>query len=117
MTFSASANPIVYQGAIPVFIDSETETWNMCPIALEDAIKDRISKGKKPKAIIGVHLYGMPFKVDEIKKQLSAAENAAPVINSVKVNGNNVGVDCTVNESSNTILILLINSVHFYIHH
>lgn len=67
-TFSASANPISYQGAIPVFIDSERETWNMCPKALEEAIVDRISKGKKPKAIIAVHLYGMPFKADEIKK-------------------------------------------------
>lgn len=65
-TFSASANPILYLGATPVFIDSEIETWNMCPIVLEEAIKDRISKGKKPKAIIAVHLYGMPFKVDEI---------------------------------------------------
>lgn len=68
MTFSASANPIVYQGATPVFVDSETETWNICPNALEDAIKDRIVKGKKPKAIIGVHLYGMPFKVNEIRE-------------------------------------------------
>ncbi len=67
-TFSASANPIVYQGATPVFIDSETDTWNMCPIQLELAIKDRITKGKKPKAIIPVHLYGMPYKVDEIHK-------------------------------------------------
>lgn len=66
MTFSASANPIVYQGATPIFVDSEEDTWNMCPNLLEEAIKDRISKGKKPKAIIGVHLYGMPFKVDEI---------------------------------------------------
>ena len=66
-TFSASANPILYLGATPVFIDSELDTWNMCPIALEAAIVDRISKGKKPKAIIAVHLYGMPFKVDEIK--------------------------------------------------
>ena len=66
-TFSASANPILYQGAIPVFIDSEPETWNMCPKVLEEAILDRISKGKKPKAIIAVHLYGMPFKVDEIR--------------------------------------------------
>ncbi|WP_339887724.1 DegT/DnrJ/EryC1/StrS family aminotransferase [uncultured Flavobacterium sp.] len=66
MTFSASANPILYQGATPIFIDSETDTWNLCPIALEEAIVDRIAKGKKPKAIIGVHLYGMPFKVDEI---------------------------------------------------
>lgn len=66
MTFSASANPIVYQGATPVFIDSEPETWNLCPLALEEAIKDRMAKGKKPKAIVAVHLYGMPFKVDEI---------------------------------------------------
>lgn len=65
-TFSASANPIVYLGAIPIFIDSEPETWNMCPVALEEAIKDRISKGKTPKAIIPVHLYGMPAKMDEI---------------------------------------------------
>lgn len=66
MTFSASANPIVYQGATPIFVDSELDTWNLCPVALENAIKDRIANGKKPKAIIGVHLYGMPFKVDEI---------------------------------------------------
>lgn len=68
MTFSASANPIVYQGATPIFVDSEPETWNICPIHLEEAIKSRIAKGKKPKAIIAVHLYGMPYKVDEIKK-------------------------------------------------
>lgn len=67
MTFSASANPIVYQGATPVFVDSELDTWNICPVALEKAIKDRISKGKKPKAIIAVHLYGMPYKHTEIK--------------------------------------------------
>lgn len=68
MTFSASANPIAYQGATPVFIDSEPDTWNMCPVALEKAIIDRISLGKTPKAIIAVHLYGMPYKVDEINK-------------------------------------------------
>lgn len=68
MTFSASANPIVYQGATPIFVDSEKDTWNICPHHLEEAIKDRISKGKKPKAIIAVHLYGMPYKVEEIKK-------------------------------------------------
>lgn len=68
MTFSASANPIVYQGATPIFVDSEPDTWNICPNYLEEAIKDRIAKGKKPKAIITVHLYGMPYKVDEIKK-------------------------------------------------
>lgn len=68
MTFSASANPIVYQGATPIFVDSEPETWNICPNHLEKAIKDRIAKGKKPKAIIAVHLYGMPYKFEEIKK-------------------------------------------------
>lgn len=68
MTFSASANPIVYLGATPIFIDSELDTWNICPNALEDAIKDRIAKGKKPKAIIAVHLYGMPYKVDQVNE-------------------------------------------------
>ena len=65
-TFSASANPIVYQGATPVFVDSECETWNMCPKHLRIAIEDRIAKGKKPKAIIPVHLYGMPANMKEI---------------------------------------------------
>ena len=65
-TFAASANPVVYQGATPVFIDSEPGTWNMDPNMLEDAIKDRIAKGKKPKAIIPVYLYGMPAYIDEI---------------------------------------------------
>ncbi len=67
MTFSASANPILYLGATPVFIDSEIETWNLCPLALEEAIIDSITKGKKPKAIIAVHLYGVPYKVDEVR--------------------------------------------------
>ena len=67
MTFSASANPILYLGATPVFIDSETETWNLCPLALEEAIKDRIAKGNKPKAIIAVHLYGVPYQIEAIK--------------------------------------------------
>lgn len=66
-TFSASANPIVYLKATPVFVDSEKETWNLCPEQLETAIIDRISKGKRPKAIIAVHLYGMPYKVNEIQ--------------------------------------------------
>lgn len=66
LTFVASANPILYMGGIPVFVDSEKETWNLCPQALEDAIKCCISKGKLPKAIIAVCLYGMPYKVDEI---------------------------------------------------
>ena len=65
-TFSASANPIIYQGATPVFIDSEPDTWNMSPELLEIAIQDRIEKYKKPKAIIAVHLYGMPYKAKEI---------------------------------------------------
>jgi len=67
-TFSASANPIIYLGANPIFVDSEKDTWNLCPEQLELAVKDRISKGKKPKAIIAVHLYGMPYKVDEIRE-------------------------------------------------
>ncbi len=78
MTFSASANPILYQGAIPVFVDSEPDTWNICPQALEEAVKDRISKGKKPKAIIAVHLYGVPFKADEIMEVANRYE--IPVI-------------------------------------
>ncbi len=67
MTFSASANPILYLGATPVFVDSEIDTWNLCPTALEEAIQDRIVKGKKPKVIIAVHLYGMPYKVDAVR--------------------------------------------------
>lgn len=66
-TFSASANPIAYLGATPVFVDSEVDTWNMDPVLLEEAIKDRLKKtGRLPKAIIPVHLYGMPGKLDEI---------------------------------------------------
>lgn len=68
LTFSASANPIIYMGAYPIFVDSEKDTWNLCPNAVEDAIKFGISKGKKPKAIITVSLYGMPYKVDEISE-------------------------------------------------
>jgi dTDP-4-amino-4,6-dideoxygalactose transaminase len=87
-TFSASANPIVYQAAIPVFIDSETDTWNMDPDALEDAIVHYISKGKKPKAIIPVHLYGMPAKMDAIMKiahdhEIPVIEDAAEALGSV----------------------------------
>jgi dTDP-4-amino-4,6-dideoxygalactose transaminase len=77
-TFSASANPIVYQGAIPVFIDSEKDTWNMSPEFLEAALQDLKSKGIKPKAIIPVHLYGMPAKMDEILKIAAAYE--VPII-------------------------------------
>ncbi len=66
MTFSASANPIAYQGAVPIFVDSERDTWNMDSVHLREAVRDRFSRGKKPKAIIVVHLYGMPAKMDEI---------------------------------------------------
>ena len=67
LTFSASANPVVYQSATPVFVDSERDSWNMDPNLLEEAIKDRIAKtGKKPKAIIPVYLYGMPARIDDI---------------------------------------------------
>ncbi len=65
-TFSASANPIVYQGATPVFVDSEPDTWNMSPYHLRLAIQDRLARGKKVKAIIPVHLYGMPAKMKEL---------------------------------------------------
>ncbi|MCL9805125.1 aminotransferase class I/II-fold pyridoxal phosphate-dependent enzyme [Flavobacterium amniphilum] len=91
MTFSASANPIVYLGATPVFVDSEPDTWNICPDSLEKAIEDRITKGKKPKAIIGVHLYGMPFKYDEIravanKFDIPLVEDSAEALGSVYKN-------------------------------
>ncbi|WP_370895443.1 DegT/DnrJ/EryC1/StrS family aminotransferase [Chryseobacterium gossypii] len=87
MTFSASANPIAYQGAVPVFVDSDKDTWNICPATLEKAIEDRISKGKKPKAIIVVHLYGMPAKMDEImsiagKYEIPLLEDAAEALGS-----------------------------------
>ena len=67
-TFSASANPILYLGAAPVFVDSEKDTWNISPELLEKAIVERLKAGKKPKAIIAVHLYGMPYKVEDIQK-------------------------------------------------
>ena len=86
-TFSASANPIAYQGATPVFVDSEKETWNMCPVALREAIEHRIAAGKKPKAIIAVHLYGMPFNADAIRAvadayQIPILEDAAEALGS-----------------------------------
>ena len=70
-TFCGSINPIKYLGAKPVLVDSESTTWNMCPIHLEEAIKHRIKQGKKPKAIVAVHLYGMPYQVDLINKVAS----------------------------------------------
>jgi dTDP-4-amino-4,6-dideoxygalactose transaminase len=94
-TFSASANPIVYQGAIPVFIDSEEDTWNMSPEYLEKAIVDLLAKGKKPKAIIPVHLYGVPAKMDEIiaiaaKYEIPVIEDAAEALGSA-INGKACG--------------------------
>ena len=87
LTFTATANPILYLKAIPVFIDSEIDTWNLCPIALEEAIIDRIKLGKKPKAIITVHLYGNPYKIEEIrfvadKYQIPILEDAAEALGS-----------------------------------
>ena len=87
-TFSASVNPIIYQKAIPVFVDSEFDTWNMDPVLLEKAINDRITKtGKKPKAVIVVHLYGMPAKMNEIisicrKYDIPIIEDAAEALGS-----------------------------------
>lgn len=87
LTFCGSTNPIVYCGATPIFVDSEEDTWNMCPVALEEAIKDRIAKGKTPKAILAVHLYGMPYKVDEVhavadKYNIPVIEDAAEALGS-----------------------------------
>jgi len=86
-TFSATANPIAYQCATPVFIDSEPETWNIDPDLLEKAIKDRMAKGKKPKAILIVHLYGMPAKIEHIleisrKYEIPIIEDAAEALGS-----------------------------------
>ncbi|GGG21912.1 DegT/DnrJ/EryC1/StrS family aminotransferase [Pontibacter amylolyticus] len=87
MTFSASANPIAYQGATPVFVDSEDRTWNMSPDLLELAIQDRLRNGKKPKAIIVVHLYGMPAEMDRImaiadRHEIPVVEDAAEALGS-----------------------------------
>lgn len=86
-TFSATVNPVVYQGATPVFIDSEISTWNMDPELLEKAIKDRLEKGKKPKAILPVHLYGMPANMEAImsiadKYEIPVVEDAAEALGS-----------------------------------
>ena len=87
MTYAASVNPVIYQHATPVFVGSEKDTWNMCPEALEEAVKDRISKGKTPKAIIVVHSYGMPAKMDEIvalanQYKITLIEDAAEALGS-----------------------------------
>ncbi|WP_036384326.1 aminotransferase class I/II-fold pyridoxal phosphate-dependent enzyme [Muricauda sp. MAR_2010_75] len=94
-TFSASANPITYLGANPIFVDSEKDTWNISPELLEEAILDRIEKGKKPKAIVAVHLYGMPYKTEEVaeisaKYEIPVVEDSAEALGS-SVNGKKCG--------------------------
>ncbi len=95
-TFCASSHPITYLGATPVFVDSEKDTWNMDPELLEEAIKDRIAKtGKKPKAIVPVALYGMPYKIDNImaianKYDIPVVEDAAEGFGS-RYNGQMLG--------------------------
>lgn len=94
-TFAASANPIIYQGATPVFIDSEASTWNIDPELLEKAIQDRWARGKKPKALIVVHLYGMPAQLDRIVDicnhyNITLIEDAAEALGS-KYKGKQVG--------------------------
>ena len=95
-TFAASANPISYLEAKPVFVDSEADTWNMDPVLLEEAIKDRMRKtGKLPKAIIPVHLYGMPAKMDRIceiarRYDIPVLEDAAEALGS-ELNGERCG--------------------------
>ena len=86
-TFIGSSNPILYEKATPVFVDSEKGTWNMCPLALEEAIVDSLEKGQQPKAIIVVHLYGMPAKMPEImalsqKYDIPVIEDAAEALGS-----------------------------------
>ena len=87
LTFIASVNPVLYLGATPVFIGSEKETWNLCPIALEEAILNQLHKGIQPKAIVVVHLYGMPAKMNEIitiskKYNIPILEDAAEALGS-----------------------------------
>ena len=87
LTFVASVNPILYLGATPVFVGSEKETWNMCPDALEKAILNRLENGIQPKAILLVHLYGIPAKMDEIvslsrKYNIPILEDAAEALGS-----------------------------------
>lgn len=89
-TFSASANPIVYQGALPIFIDSESDTWNMDPSLLRTALQEAKTSGKLPKAIISVHLYGMPARMNEISE--IATEYGIPVIeDAAEALGSNIG--------------------------
>ncbi|MBD2766523.1 aminotransferase class I/II-fold pyridoxal phosphate-dependent enzyme [Hymenobacter sp. BT664] len=99
-TFVATANPIRYLGATPVFVDSEADTWNMCPHRLREAITDRISRGKKPKALLLVHLYGMPARLPELlaiaaEYNLPVLEDAAEALGS-RFNGQPLGSFGTV---------------------
>lgn len=94
-TFSASVNPILYVNATPIFVDSENDTWNICPKLLEEAIVDSIKQNKKPKALILVHLYGMPCKMNEIleicsKYKIILIEDAAEAVGS-SYNGQMLG--------------------------
>jgi dTDP-4-amino-4,6-dideoxygalactose transaminase len=111
LTFAASANPIIYQGATPVFIDSENNTWNICPNALETALKYYNSIGKKPKAVIGVHLYGMPMMADEIlylcqKYEVPLIEDAAEALGSVyrEKKAGNLGEIAAISFNGNKII-------------
>lgn len=86
-TFCGTTNPVLYLGATPILVDSEPQTWNMCPQALKHAVDDRIARGKKPKAIIAVHLYGMPYLVDDIHafakaRQIPVIEDSAEALGS-----------------------------------
>ena len=90
-TFAATVNPICYLKATPIFVDSERDTFNMCPIVLEKTIKDRIKKGRKPKVILLVHIYGMPAKLNEIiaisiKYNIPIIEDAADTLGSTYKN-------------------------------
>ena len=110
-TFSATINPIVYQGATPVLIDCETDTWNMDPLLLEKAITDRMSKNKKPKAILVTHLYGMPANMQSIltiarNYDIPVIEDAAEAFGS-KYNGiscGTLGIMGTLSFNGNKII-------------
>ncbi len=94
-TFSASANPIKYLGANPIFVDSERDTWNISPILLEKAIESRIASGKRPKAIIAVHLYGMPYNTNEIER-ISKKYNIPVIEDSAEALGSTCnGIKCS----------------------
>ncbi|KOF03287.1 pyridoxal phosphate-dependent aminotransferase [Roseivirga seohaensis subsp. aquiponti] len=94
-TFCGTTNPILYLGATPVLVDSEHDTWNLDPVLLEEAILDRIKKGKKPKAVIMVHLYGMPAKMEQIvevcnRHEIPLIEDAAEALGST-IDGRKAG--------------------------